>query len=84
MTWEVSAPWSSTHTQHTSTHYTISLEKTNKRTEIPAAPFREKPVLGQGEPAAIVSPWTRKERGHLTKDSLTLSGTLVGSQRNPI
>lgn len=26
MTWEVRAPWSSTHKQHTSTHYTIPLE----------------------------------------------------------
>ena len=34
MTWEVKAPWSSTHKQHTSTYYTISLEIYSDSTDL--------------------------------------------------
>lgn len=39
-----------------------------EKSDILAAPFREKPVSGGGEPEIIYFPWTRTELRNQTKD----------------
>lgn len=43
-----------------------------------AAPFKEKPVTGSGEPDLVYTPWTRTELRNLTKDSLDPFQDLLG------